>query len=183
MSTERKFTEEQIRKFTCSHCNTTFADRKSYWYHTNKMKQCCRNRIDCLKDRAEYERLKELELEKISPSLEELYQYIIRLSRKPDRDITEERCIEFINSLIRKNKTLPGKFIEICYEGKDITNLSLGSIQEFMKLINTTRNVPASLKKTVAFEQDYKCNLCDCMLPPTYHIDHIKPSIIHGWIK
>ncbi len=42
------------------------------------------------------------------------------------------------------------------------------------------RKVSESLKKQVAFEQEYKCSDCNGLLPPSYQIDHILPfSISH----
>jgi hypothetical protein len=37
------------------------------------------------------------------------------------------------------------------------------------------RKVSSHLKKIVAFKQNYKCNMCQIMLPPTWECDHIIP--------
>jgi len=42
------------------------------------------------------------------------------------------------------------------------------------------RNVPESIKKRVAFEQEYKCLSCNILLPSSYQIDHIIPHSISG---
>ena len=42
------------------------------------------------------------------------------------------------------------------------------------------RKLSETIKKQVAFEQEYKCNECKCMLPPSYQIDHIIPHCISG---
>lgn len=40
------------------------------------------------------------------------------------------------------------------------------------------RAVSESLKKKVAYEQEYKCAICACILPPSYQVDHILPHSI-----
>ena len=40
------------------------------------------------------------------------------------------------------------------------------------------RKLLESTKKQVAFEQEYKCNNCKCILPPSYQIDHVIPHSI-----
>jgi hypothetical protein len=42
------------------------------------------------------------------------------------------------------------------------------------------RNVRESLKKQVAFEQQYKCLSCNILLPSSYQIDHVIPHSISG---
>ena len=42
------------------------------------------------------------------------------------------------------------------------------------------RKVPESLKKQVAYEQEYKCNVCKYLLPSSYQIDHVIPHSISG---
>lgn len=37
------------------------------------------------------------------------------------------------------------------------------------------RKVSANMKKIVAYEQEYKCNTCKKMLPPSWECDHIIP--------
>jgi len=40
------------------------------------------------------------------------------------------------------------------------------------------RAVSEALKKKVAYQQEYKCSICSCILPPTYQVDHILPHAI-----
>jgi hypothetical protein len=42
------------------------------------------------------------------------------------------------------------------------------------------RKLSETVKKQVAFEQEYKCDKCKCLLPPSYQIDHIIPHCISG---
>ena len=35
-------------------------------------------------------------------------------------------------------------------------------------------------KKTIAFEQEWKCKICDIVLPPDYHVDHIVEVCVGG---
>lgn len=37
------------------------------------------------------------------------------------------------------------------------------------------RKIRESVRKNVAFKQEYKCAICNIMLPPSYQIDHIVP--------
>ena len=37
-----------------------------------------------------------------------------------------------------------------------------------------------SEQKIVAFNQDYKCNICKTKLPPTFELDHIIPRWKQG---
>lgn len=46
--------------------------------------------------------------------------------------------------------------------------------------INKIRRVSQADKKKVAFKQNYKCNLCHVILPPTYEVDHIIPLFKAG---
>jgi len=49
--------------------------------------------------------------------------------------------------------------------------------------INKIRRVSLADKKKIAFQQNYKCNLCHMILPPTYEIDHIIPLFKGGGNK
>lgn len=49
--------------------------------------------------------------------------------------------------------------------------------------MNKIRRVSQSDKKKIAFQQNYKCNLCHVILPPTYEIDHIIPLFKGGGNK
>jgi hypothetical protein len=53
---------------------------------------------------------------------------------------------------------------------------------KFKNNLNTrnTRNVSATLKKMVASNQRWKCNLCHNLLDYTYEIDHIIPLFKGG---
>ena len=42
------------------------------------------------------------------------------------------------------------------------------------------RLLSESRKKTVAYRQRYCCAGCDCLLPPTYEVDHIVPLALGG---
>ena len=42
------------------------------------------------------------------------------------------------------------------------------------------RPLPEKTRKLVAYRQAYKCALCDCLLPPTYEVDHIVPVAMEG---
>ena len=44
----------------------------------------------------------------------------------------------------------------------------------------TLRKVSETLKKQVAYEQQYKCSGCPILLPSSYQIDHIVPHSISG---
>lgn len=44
----------------------------------------------------------------------------------------------------------------------------------------TSRKVSETLKKQVAYEQQYKCSGCSILLPSSYQIDHIVPHSISG---
>ena len=47
--------------------------------------------------------------------------------------------------------------------------------------MNKIRRVSLTDKKKVAYQQNYKCNLCHMTLPPTHEIDHIIPLFKGGW--
>ena len=49
--------------------------------------------------------------------------------------------------------------------------------------MNKIRRVSLADKKKVAYQQNYKCNLCHMTLPPTYEIDHIIPLFKGGGNK
>ena len=40
------------------------------------------------------------------------------------------------------------------------------------------RKLRESVKKNVAFKQEYKCFLCKNILPPSFQVDHIVPHCI-----
>lgn len=40
------------------------------------------------------------------------------------------------------------------------------------------RNLREAVKKQVAYSQQYKCGLCNVLLPPTFQVDHIVPHSI-----
>ena len=40
--------------------------------------------------------------------------------------------------------------------------------------------LPAKTRKTVAFNQQYLCAGCGCLLPPEHEIDHIVPVALNG---
>ncbi len=42
------------------------------------------------------------------------------------------------------------------------------------------RNVTAYTKKRVAYEQTYRCQICKCVLPPDYEVDHRVPLQFGG---
>ena len=44
----------------------------------------------------------------------------------------------------------------------------------------TPRLLSEKQKKVVAYRQKYKCAACDCLLPPAYQVDHIKPLALGG---
>lgn len=44
-----------------------------------------------------------------------------------------------------------------------------------MRRIVITRKISREMKILVAYEQDYKCNTCQRMLPPTWQCDYIIP--------
>jgi len=44
--------------------------------------------------------------------------------------------------------------------------------------LSKRKTLRESLKKIIAFEQKWKCNYCEQMLPSTYEIDHIIPHAI-----
>jgi 5-methylcytosine-specific restriction endonuclease McrA len=46
--------------------------------------------------------------------------------------------------------------------------------------IRNTRKLGESIKKQVAYRQQYKCSSCLLLLPPSYQIDHIIPHSISG---
>jgi 5-methylcytosine-specific restriction endonuclease McrA len=41
-----------------------------------------------------------------------------------------------------------------------------------------SRFIPERVKKQLLYNQEYVCNLCPVMLPPTYQIDHKIPYCI-----
>lgn len=45
---------------------------------------------------------------------------------------------------------------------------------------STARDLSESQKKEVAFRQKYLCAGCDCLLPPSYQVDHIRPLALGG---
>ena len=47
-----------------------------------------------------------------------------------------------------------------------------------MTKMNKSRKVRESIKKQIAYKQNYKCFECNNMLPPSYQIDHIIPHAI-----
>jgi|SaaInlV_125m_DNA_1040241.scaffolds.fasta_scaffold03207_5 5-methylcytosine-specific restriction endonuclease McrA len=49
--------------------------------------------------------------------------------------------------------------------------------------MNRIRRVSQADKKKVAYQQNYECNLCHVLLPPTYEIDHITPLFKGGGNK
>lgn len=49
--------------------------------------------------------------------------------------------------------------------------------------MNKIRRVSQSDKKKIVFQQNYKCNLCHMIIPPTYEIDHIIPLFKGGGNK
>ena len=42
------------------------------------------------------------------------------------------------------------------------------------------RQVSERTKKVVAYRQKYLCAACNCLLPPTYQVDHIEPVALGG---
>ena len=44
----------------------------------------------------------------------------------------------------------------------------------------TPRLLSENQKKVVAYRQKYQCAGCDCLLPPSYQVDHIKPLALGG---
>lgn len=65
-----------------------------------------------------------------------------------------------------------------------IRNNRRGCVHTYVCSVNTSlkkNRVPVSelQRRCVAFRQNWKCNLCDNILTPVFHVDHIKP-ISHG---
>ena len=81
---------------------------------------------------------------------------------------------------ISKNLMLILPIISI-YLSKD-TISKVYTNYKFKNNLNTrnTRNVSATLKKMVASNQRWKCNLCHNLLDYTYEIDHIIPLFKGG---
>ena len=44
----------------------------------------------------------------------------------------------------------------------------------------TPRGLSEGQKKVIAYRQQYKCAACDCLLPPTYEVDHVTPLALGG---
>ena len=89
--------------------------------------------------------------------------------------------VNYIELLITGGSWLAGHALQKIYPDAveeifvNQTELTYPMIQRIITKIKTTRYVPESVKETVYYEQEYKCNLCTILLPPDAQIDHIIP--------
>jgi 5-methylcytosine-specific restriction protein A len=109
-------------------------------------------------------------------------QYIVtllgQLQQNPVNCDMDSKLLTFLLFLLKMDSNILDEFVNIT---KDYSYVDTAFITNFVeKIKKQTRNVPDRIKSEIKYEQSYKCNLCQCMIPPTSHIDHIHPLYLGG---
>lgn len=110
---------EENTRYTCPLCGHVFGDRRSYWYHTKKMKSGCMTKEQCIEllENVKIEKNKrifyETRMKKQKTEIKELQQRIKSMEENFGEDYRSLKTQNFINNVERMNTINTNNNIDI----------------------------------------------------------------------
>lgn len=163
------YNSDTVKTFQCDKCDKCYTSKQNLTIHMKKCNgkvnklQCqiclkifnCRTSLYYHKKKALCEPPKQIEIEENEDDKIKKLEESLKLCEKENR----------LNKL-----TL--KLLSLQKENDEIKNfISTGTIP--MNKQTSKNQFTPSQKKTITFNQDYKCKICDILLPADFEIDHI----------